>query len=128
MNNNFFDQYSLLVAFPKTKNLDKNERVNNCFYQCNYENNKLECDMEECIESINKLTNDKIKNFANKLVNDLKNNDNYLQDKIDGIEIQYRNKEQSKHIIAINRKNSEENSRTAFIELNNERLKNILNQ
>lgn len=136
---NFYDITKLFLAYPRTQNLDLKDDldVNKCFYQCKEENNKVICDMSECKNKLKEIYihEPKVKKFCENIMNDLKNNDNYLQHKFDGFQIFFRPNEinnfevvedisqlKAYHVINLNRKDSDKNGRTGVIELNRKRL------
>lgn len=120
----------MLIAYPKTKNLDNSDFVApTCYYTCEEENDKVKCDLKPCIEYIGKrkFVDKRAEVFTKKFVEELTDTSKYLTAKFDGFHIQYTPDEQEKAINLINilRENSGSSRRTGVIELNSERLNMI---
>lgn len=135
------DIAKLFLVHPRTKNLSLKDDtdVNKCFYQCYEKDNKTTCDMSQCENKLKEILiqEPKVRKFCESVVNDLKEEDKYLQSKLDSFQIFYRPKEldnnepldeldidklKAFHVINFNRKDSNKDSRSGIIELNPKRL------
>ncbi len=123
----FYKYIDLFLAYPKTKNMNKEDFIApTCFYKCEENNNKVECDMKECIEFVNKrdFPNKKTEIFTKKFVSQLSDSSRYLTANFDGFHIQYTpdGQEKAYNLVNIIRSDSQRNTRTGVIELNSLRL------
>ena len=119
--------FDVLIAYPKTKSLAKEDFIApTCYYTCEETNNGVKCDLQPCLDYIEKreFPNNQIKIATRKIANELKDTSKYLTDKFDGFHIQYTPNEQQKayNLINILRADSGSVGRSGVIELNYKRL------